>query len=130
MKKLEEIKEKYIDKLDTEIMENIKINDDAISTTEKISYLQHTLLLGKTDVESLSISKSANIIENRVSSINKATYDLTLSKIISPELAKFVFENGYYVQILISENLTSPILKIISISSDHNLSYNIKMRLE
>ena len=60
---------------------------------------------------------------------HKPTYDLTLSKLISPELAKYIFENEYFIQILVNNNLVSPILKIVNISVDHNLNYNIRVSL-
>ena len=112
-----------------ELDDRIRISDDILTPVEKIAYLEHTLLLGSKDIESLTISKDANITGNRVLSVNKASYDLKVSKMISPELVKFIFENEYFVQILISD-LVSPILKIINISVDHNMNYRIIMKLE
>ena len=109
--------------------DHIKISDEILTPVEKIAYLEHTLLLGPKDIESLTISKDANIVGNRVLSVNKANYNLTTSKMISPKLAKFIFENEYFVQILMS-NLVSSILKIISISVDHNMNYRIIIKLE
>ena len=110
--------------------DHIKISDEILTPVEKIAYLEHTLLLGSKDIESLTISKDANIIGNRVLSVNKATYDLKVSKMISPELVKFIFENEYFIQILVNDSLMSHVLKIKSLSMDHNMSYNIRIRLE
>ena len=112
-----------------ELEDHIKISDEILTPIKKIAYLEKTLLLGPKDIESLTISKDANIVGNRVLSVNKASYNLTTSKMISSELAKFIFENEYFVQILMSD-LVSPILKIINISVDHNLLYKINIRLE
>ena len=113
-----------------ELEDHIKISDEILTPVEKIAYLEKTLLLGPKDIESLTISKDANVVGNRVLSVNKASYDLKISKRISLELAKFVFENQYYVQILVNDNLVSPILKILNINVDHNMNYNIRIRLE
>ena len=113
-----------------ELRDKIIISDEIFSPIEKIAYLQHTLLLGPTDIESLSISKDAKVVGKQVLSIGIVSYDLTLNKLVSPESIKYIFENEYYVQILVNDNLVSPVLKIINISVDHNLSYNIRIRLE
>ena len=113
-----------------ELEDHIKISDEILTPVEKIAYLEKTLLLGPKDIESLTISKDANFVGNIVLSVNKASYDLKISKMISPELVKFIFENEYYVQILVNDNLVSSPLKIININMDHNMSYNIRIRLE
>ena len=111
------------------VEDRLSIRESLFVFIKDISILSHTLLIGSNDLSSLTIRKDANVEKNIVLFTNLCKWEISSSFINWNEL-KMAYDNKYFVKIEIPNMyVNSPLLKIINLRVDNNLtrSYNITL---